>query len=201
MLYKFRRGKECEAVLRNNSLEKSAAFPNGSLCYFGELQLYFTWHCLNFSLYAAEKIKIIFIFSSIHAVILTTKQIIMWSFTGRRPCYCTCVVQIDSWEVEGVLSWQSRGQLSFRAPSPAAARQIRRPHDSSGTFLFIFWQVCISLIDWHHKKSFIKAHISSVIIVSVTHKGAHTLSCGLKCNQGNHSIASWRLHLSIYATI
>lgn len=39
MLYKFRRGRECEAVLRNNSLEKSAVFPNGSLCYFGEFQL------------------------------------------------------------------------------------------------------------------------------------------------------------------
>lgn len=71
----------------------------------------------------------IFIFWSIHAVISMhqAKSFVLYvqSSAGESPCYCTRGVQIDSWEVEGVLSWQSRDQLSFITPSPAAARQSR----------------------------------------------------------------------------
>lgn len=167
--------KTCICLLRLNSLKRNNCF----ICYFGELKLhwkvFFSWHSLNFLYIKLKRLKWFSVssvfklssFPSSDSFVLYVK-----SFTDRRPCYCMCAIQIDSWEVEGVLSWQSRDQLSFIAPSPATARQIGGPHDYNGTFLFFVWQSCISSIKWHRRKT----QISSVIILMVRKRFLFLLS-------------------------
>lgn len=159
--------KMCIHLLWLNSRKKRLLYV---LFWWAELhwKVLFSRHSLNFHYIELKRLKgfpvssvfTLSSFPSSESFVLYVK-----AFTDRRPCYCMCAIQTDSWEVEGVLSWQSRDQLSFIAPPPATARQIWGPHDYNGTFLFFVWHSCISSIKWHRSKSFTKTQMSSVIIL------------------------------------
>lgn len=154
--------------------------------------------------------------------IFQLKRFKWFSFSGVFTLSSPCIKQIIcplcaifSWW-ESVLLYARRSdwlmggrgsaELTIKGPAvihnPITSRSTPKPGKRMTTmarFCSFLWQVCISLIDWRHRKSFIKTQISSVIIVIVTHKGRRTLSFRVSGNQGSLSLSKvWDFVLSIF---
>ena len=123
-------------------------------------------------------------------------------FTLSSPCFneviCPLCAIFSWWESvilyvrrsDWLMGGRGSAELTIKGPavthSPITSRSAPKPASRTTTmahFCSFVWQVCISLIDWHRRKSFIKTRISSVINVIVTHKGTRALLFLMAGNQ------------------
>lgn len=154
------------------------------------------------------------------------KRLKWFSFSGVFMLSSPCINRVI-WPLCAIFGWwesvllyarrsdwlmggRRSAELTIKGPAvihnPITSRSTPKPGNRTTTmarFGSFFWQVCISLIDWHHRKSFIKTQISSVIIVIVTHKGTRTLLFLVTGNQGclTHFLKSEILYFQFLLTL
>lgn len=138
-------------------------------------------------------------------------------FTLLSPCInqiiCPLCAIFSWWESvllyarrsDWLMGGRGSAELTIKGPAvthnPITSHSTPKPGSRTTTmerFCSFVWQVCISLIDWHHRKSFIKTRISSVINIIVTHKGTRALLFLMAGNQPT-SLISWSLKFSIFS--
>lgn len=134
------------------------------------------------------------------------KRLKWFSFSGVFTLSSPCINQIIcplcaifSWwesvllyvrQSDWLMGGRGSAELTIKGPAvthnPITSRSTPKLGSCTTTmaqFCSFVWQVCISLIDWHHRKSFIKTRISSVINVIVAHKGMRALLFLMAGNQ------------------